>query len=100
MKTTEPADKKAAAATGSAMLIAWMLFLGPAGFLLLLGVAYSMVTQNLALGILCGLLLLTPVVLSAAWVPLGWFAVLREKRTEETAVVPEAEMAPEAAVED
>ncbi len=100
MKTTELAGKRVSTTMGSAMFIAWMLFLGPLGFLLLLGIAYSMVAQNLALGILCGLLLVTPLVLSAVWVPLGWSAVLRDQRTERTVVVPEAGMAPEAAVED
>jgi len=62
------------------MFVAWLLFLGPVGLLLLLVVAYAMVVQNLALGIIGGLLLATPVVLTAAWIPVAFYALLREKQ--------------------
>jgi hypothetical protein len=69
-----------AEAIGTSMWIAWAIFLGPGGFLLLLGVAYAMHVQNLALGIVSGILLFLPIVLTILWTPLGWFALLHERR--------------------
>jgi hypothetical protein len=69
-----------AEAIGTSMWMAWAIFLGPGGFLLLLGVAYAMHVQNLALGIVVGILLFLPIVLTILWTPLGWFAVLHEQR--------------------
>ncbi len=75
------------------MFVAWLLFLGPVGLLSLLVVAYAMVVQNLALGIVGGLLLATPVILTAAWIPVAFFALLRERNAP--SVVPAAETAAE-----
>lgn len=55
---------------GTAMIISWFVFLGPIGFLLLLGVAYSMFVQNLAVGVICGVLAFVPVILLIVWFPL------------------------------
>jgi hypothetical protein len=71
MRTTETRVLRWAEATGTAMWIAWAAFLGPGGFLLLLGVAYAMYVQNLALGIICGILLFLPLALTALWGPSG-----------------------------
>ena len=60
------------------MLIAGVLILGPVGFLLLLAVFYSMMIQNLALGIVAGLIFSSPLILLVIWTPLKWTAVLRE----------------------
>jgi hypothetical protein len=95
MRTTETTLNTVAAATGSAMVMAWFLILGPLGLLLMLGVAYAMVVQNLALGVVCGLPLASPFVLTAIWIPVGWGAALREKWAGETTVVPVSETAKE-----
>jgi len=80
MKAAETAIVRLGEAMGTAMWIAWAIFLGPVGFVLLLGIAYAMDVQNLALGIVCGILLFLPVVLTILWSPLGWFAVLHESQ--------------------
>jgi hypothetical protein len=41
--------------------------MGVGGFLLLCLIAYAMVTENLALGVLCGLLLFLPYILGVIW---------------------------------
>ncbi len=71
--------EKAALGTGTWMLIAGVLMLGPVGFLLLLAVFYSMMFQNLALGVVAGLLIASPIILLAIWAPLKWTAALRER---------------------
>jgi MFS superfamily sulfate permease-like transporter len=71
--------EKAALGVGTWMLIAGALILGPIGFVLLLVVLYSMIFQNLALGIVAGLLISSPAILLAIWAPLKWTAVLRER---------------------
>jgi Sec-independent protein secretion pathway component TatC len=55
------------------------------GLVLLLGLPYAMIVQDLAFGIVCGLLLIIPVVLTAVWIPVAFFGLLREKRTPSTA---------------
>jgi hypothetical protein len=80
MSAPETGIVRLAEAIGTWMWIAWAIFLGPGGFLLLLGVAYAMHVQNLALGIVSGILLFLPLVLTVLWAPLGWFAVLHERR--------------------
>jgi len=66
-------------ATGVPMLICGLLILGPLGFALLLGVFYAMLVQNIALGVVCGLVLFTPAILGVIWAPLAWTAVIRER---------------------
>ena len=79
MKNTDDLLEKAALGVGNWMLIAGVLILGPVGFLLLLAVFYSMTTQNLALGIIVGLIFFSPLILLIIWTPLKWTAVLRER---------------------
>jgi|GEM_PF-1373539 len=69
----------AALGAGTWMLIAGVLILGPVGFLLLLAVFYSMMFQNLALGVVAGLLLSSPLILLGIWAPLKWTAALRQR---------------------
>jgi len=85
MKDEETAVQRSTSGIAAAMFVSWLLFLGPVGLVVLLGVAYAMVVQNLALGIIGGLLLATPVVLTAAWIPVAFFALLREKSAPSTA---------------
>ncbi len=44
-----------------------VLTLGLGGFLLLCVIAYAMITENLALGVVCGLLLFSPYILGVVW---------------------------------
>ncbi len=79
MKNTDDVLEKAALGAGTWMLIAGVLMLGPVGFLVLLAVFYSMLIQNLALGIVTGLIFFSPLILFAVWAPLKWTAVVRER---------------------
>jgi hypothetical protein len=80
MGDRDTAEERLTSGMGATIFVAWLLFLGPVGLLALLGVAYAMVVQNLALGIIGGLLLATPVILTAAWIPVAFYALLRERR--------------------
>jgi len=75
----DTAEERLTSGIGATMFVAWLLFLGPVGLLLLLVAAYAMIVQNLALGIIGGLLLANPVVLTAAWIPVAFYALLRER---------------------
>ncbi len=79
MVDKETAEKRMISGIGAMMFGAWLLLLGPAGLLVLLGTAYAMVAQNLALGIVGGLLLAIPVILAAAWIPVAFYALLRDR---------------------
>ncbi|MGB6065018.1 MAG: hypothetical protein WBG50_09425 [Desulfomonilaceae bacterium] len=79
MGTDNTAEERLASGIGATMFVAWLLFLGPVGLLALLVVAYAMVVQNLALGIVSALLLATPVVLAGAWIPVAFYALLRSR---------------------
>jgi len=61
------------------IFIAGVLTLGLGGLLLLSGIAYAMVTENLALGLACGLLLFAPYILGFAWF-FGWGTSLMAER--------------------
>ncbi len=70
MKTTETTLVSAAETVGSWVFLSLTLILGPGGFVLLGGMAYAMLYQNLALGVVCGLVVFSPFLLAAIWVPL------------------------------
>ena len=61
MKDDETAVQSSTSGIGAAMFVSWLLFLGPVGLVLLLGLPYAMIVQDLAFGIVCGLLLIIPV---------------------------------------
>ncbi|MEW6350169.1 MAG: hypothetical protein AB1646_13970 [Thermodesulfobacteriota bacterium] len=67
MKTSESTMGRASTRLGTLMFLGLSLVLGLAGFVLLSALAYAMVTQNLALGVVCTLLLFAPSVLGIAW---------------------------------
>ncbi len=92
MGAEDTAVQRSTSGIGAAMFVSWMLFLGPVGLVLLLGIPYAMIVQNLALGIVFGLLLAIPVVLSAVWIPVAFLALLREKRAPSTAPTSETEL--------
>jgi hypothetical protein len=52
---------------GICTVIAWCLLLGPVGVLSLVGIAFAMLTQNLALGLVSGTLIACPFLLGVAW---------------------------------
>lgn len=79
MRHKDTEEEKLTSGIGATMFVAWLLFLGPVGFLALLGIAYAMVVRNLALGIIGGMLLATPVILTAVWIPVAFFVLLKQK---------------------
>jgi hypothetical protein len=83
MKTREITLKGIAEELGSAMMIGWTMLLGPLGAIPLLTLAYSIFTQNLALGVICGLLVFAPLMLTVAWGPFAWAAGCVEAGVEE-----------------
>jgi hypothetical protein len=85
MGDEETAVQRLTPGIGAAMFVSWLLFLGPVGLVLLLGLPYAMIVQDLALGIVCGLLLAIPLVLTALWIPVAFFGLLREKKAPSTA---------------
>jgi hypothetical protein len=78
MTATDSTAERWAAGMGTANIMAWFLFLGPVGLAMLYGVAYAMVTQNLALGVVCGLLVFTPLVMGVVWGSVQLYAHLRK----------------------
>jgi len=87
--------EKTALDTGTWMFITGALILGPVGFLLLLVLFYSMIVENLALGIITGLLFASPMILLGIWAPLKWTSVIQERFARKAAVVPGAVPVPE-----
>jgi len=67
MRADARASGKAVETMGILMSLGWLVIVGPLGFLLLLGAAYAMVTSNLALAVVCGLLALSPLFLTVVW---------------------------------
>lgn len=67
MKAPETKTRKATENVATWTFLCGVLALGLGGFLLLCLIAYAMVTQNLALGAVGGLLLFSPHILGAVW---------------------------------
>ncbi len=87
MKNDDNLLEKAALRTGTWMLMMGVLILGPIGFLLLLIVFYSMLVQNLALGLVAALIFFSPLIFLAIWAPLKWSLVLRQEFAQKTEFV-------------
>ncbi|MCX5871923.1 MAG: hypothetical protein NTY51_01625 [Deltaproteobacteria bacterium] len=66
------------------VFIAGVFTLGLGGFLLLSAIAYAMVTENLALGLACGVLLFSPYVVGIAWFFGLSFILARDSVTVDT----------------
>jgi hypothetical protein len=64
------------------MIMSWVVILGPVGFALLCALTYAMYFSNLALGIVCCLLLFSPLLFLAVWVPLMGASVIMERSAE------------------
>jgi len=64
---------------GTLMFLGWSLILGLVGFLLLCALAYAMVTENLALGVVCGMVLFAPPALAVIWTLTAGASLLLER---------------------
>jgi hypothetical protein len=82
MKCKEGFGSEIAYATGTVMMVSWVVILGPMGALLLGGIAYSMLAKDLAMGVLCGAVFFLPIVLTAAWGSMRLSELLRERRLQ------------------
>ncbi len=91
MKASNSLLEKAALDTGTWMFITGVLIMGPVGFLLLVVLFYSMMVENLALGIVTGLLYASPVILGGIWASLKWTSVIRERLARKAGLAPDAE---------
>ncbi len=81
MKASDSLLEKAAEVVGIGMFITGVLILGPAGFLLLMVLFYSMMVRNLALGIVTVLLCASSFILLGVWASLEWTSVIQERFT-------------------
>ena len=79
MKNSGDLLEKSAFGTGTGMIFTGVLILGPVGFLLLLTIFYSMMVQNLALGLIAGLMFFSPLIFLLIWAPLKWSSELRHR---------------------
>ncbi len=79
MKTSNALLEKAAQFAGAGMFITGALILGPVGLLLFLGVFYSMMVQNLAMGVVTGLLCASPMIFLVLWASLKWASVIQSR---------------------
>ncbi len=79
MKSSDAFVNNSAIAVGMWMIISGVVILGPVGFGLLCALAYAMHFSNLALGIVCCLLLFSPLLFMAVWVPLMGLSVIMER---------------------
>jgi membrane protein implicated in regulation of membrane protease activity len=66
---------------GTWMILSWYLLLGPLGAILLGGVAYSIIASYGFLGLLCALVLFSPMLLLLVW---GFLSLLNRSRLKET----------------
>jgi len=71
-----------ASALGTVMMMSWILFLGPVGALLLLGVGYAIVLDKFWLGVACGVPLFFPLLITVVWAPFGWLASFGKRSTQ------------------
>jgi hypothetical protein len=79
MSEYESSLRKAAEAVGTWMMISGLLVLGPIGFVILSILAYAMYFSNMALVVVCIMLLATPLALMTAWIPLLAGGLLAER---------------------
>jgi hypothetical protein len=90
MKENETALKSAAVRVGIWLFLSWVIVVGPVGFLLLCGLAYAMYFSNLALGMVCGLLIFSPLLFAAVWLPLCGAALIEERSAERVRLASQA----------
>jgi hypothetical protein len=92
LKSSDTCLNSAAIKVGIWMIISWVVILGPVGFALLCVLTYAMYFSNLALGIVCCLLLFSPLLFMAVWVPLIGASVVMERSAEREVLAPETEI--------
>ncbi len=85
MKTNDALLEKVAEYAGAAIFITGALILGPVGLLLLLGLFYSMMVENLVMGIVTGLLTASPVVSLVVWASLKSASAIQKLHTRKIA---------------
>lgn len=79
MDTTDTALNRTAESIGTWLFISGLFILGPVGAALLCGVAYAMYFSNLALGVVCVLLLFAPFFLLTLWTAVLGASLLAER---------------------
>jgi hypothetical protein len=67
---------------GTLVIVAWIVILGPLGALLLGGIAYSMLVNNLVTGVICGFFFFLPLLLTLAWGANRWSEIRGEMRSQ------------------
>lgn len=67
MSVSESSAQRVAENASAFMFLSGILAAGVGGLLLLCLIAYAMVSENLALGLVCGLLLATPYAIGIVW---------------------------------
>ncbi len=70
MREYESNLSKAAEVAGTWMMISGSVVLGPIGFVVLGILAYAMYFSNMALAVVCMMLLATPLAFMIVWIPL------------------------------
>ncbi len=91
MKSSDTSINNTAIKVGLWVMVSWAVLLGPLGFALLCALAYAMYFSNLALGIVCCLLLASPLLFLAVWVPLMGASVIMERSAGREVLAPETE---------
>lgn len=86
--------KGAAIGIGTWMFMVGTLIMGPVGLVLLCVAAYAMHVSNLALIIVCALLLSSPLVLMVIWAPLLGASLIAERSAERAEVTANANSIP------
>jgi len=76
---TDSKPRKITSAVGAAMMLSWFLVPGPLGLIGLLLMAYAMESGNVPLGVISGVLLISPLLLVLIWAPLAWTPVVKRK---------------------
>ncbi|HTY24305.1 MAG TPA: hypothetical protein VMC85_14315 [Desulfomonilaceae bacterium] len=79
---TDSKSRKITSAVGAAMMLSWFLIPGPLGLIGLLLMAYAMESGNVPLGVISGVLLISPLPLVLIWAPLAWAPVVKRKLAE------------------
>ena len=79
MKPKETVINKLVVTAGSCMLVCGAVMFGPLGFLLLLALAYAMLVQNLAMGLIVTVLLCTPAIFGVVWAISAWTTAIQER---------------------
>jgi hypothetical protein len=91
MKSDEDFRTRVVRATGTIMMLGWILILGPIGALLLGGTAYAMFANDPTVGVFCGVVIFFPLLLTSAWGAMKFLELHRERRERRTSLLRETE---------